>query len=95
MTSWHKIVLDKIPHGEDGWISNLTFEEASAIGKILVDKHYAICIIDGAFKETYDLRWIYAGDDGEFGSYKRIVFTNTDYLYDYPEALREESEEEE
>ena len=93
---WHKLCLEKIPHGEEGSI-NLTWEEAITWAKILEKKGYAILITSGDVDDEINVRWLYAGDvdNLDYADYQNVVFTNPEYLEGYPDAINEEYGEEE
>jgi len=94
--SWRKAVLDHIPHGEEGNIE-LNWNDTIAMQKILIENGYAVCITGGAFKDTYRLSWVYAGDvdDTKYADYDNVIFSSADYLEDYPEAVYHTEDEEE
>ena len=93
--SWRKAVLDHIPHGEEGNIE-LNWNDTIAMQKILIENGYAVCITGGAFKDTYRLSWVYAGDvdDTKYADYDNVIFSSADYLEDYPEAVYHTEDEE-
>ncbi len=94
--SWHKLCLEKVPHGEEGSI-NLTWEEAITWAKILEKKGYAVLITSGDVDDEINVRWLYAGDvdNLDYADYQNVVFTNPEYLEGYPDAINEECGEEE
>lgn len=88
LSSWYKTVLEKVPHGEEGMLGNLSFEEATQIMRILVDKGYAVCMSGGDIGNEYRISWLYAGGSGDlnWADYNQVVFTHADFLDDYINA---------
>lgn len=86
--SWKEAVLKHFPHGEDGQINGLNWEDATTIQKILLKYGYAVCMTDGDFDDEYKISWVFAGtvENLDYADYKQVVFTNIDYMEDYPEA---------
>ena len=93
--SWRKAVLDNIPHGQEGSLE-LNWDDMTTIQKILIENGYAVCITGGSFKDTYRISWLYAGDveDLKYADYDNVIFSQIDYLEDYPEAVYHADDEE-
>lgn len=89
--SWYETVLEKVPHGEEGYLANLDGNELMTMINLLNHKGYAVCVTSGDIGDTFNIAWIYAGDTGNlnYANYNNIAFTNIDYVDDYPKALNE------
>lgn len=92
---WYKSVLEHIPHGEEGSLQ-CSEEDVATLIKILLKRGYAVCLTGGDIGDDVCVRWVYAGDteDLNYANYDNVVFTNIDYLEDYPKALGQDTEEE-
>jgi len=93
---WFKTVLDHIPHGEEGSLE-CTEDEAITLSKLLIKKGYAVCLTGGDFGDEVRVNWLYAGSDEDlsYADYNNVVFSSTDYLYDWPQAIEYEFDEDE
>ena len=94
--SWRQAILEHVPHGEDGGLQ-LDREAAVTLCNILLDRGYAVCITGGDIGDDVFVHWIYAGniDNLSVADYNNVVFTNPDYIEDYPQAYYEEFKQEE
>lgn len=94
--SWRQDILEHVPHGEEGSLQ-LDREAAVTLCGILLGRGYAVCITGGDFDDDVSIHWVYAGSDSDLcmADYNNVVFTNADYLEDYPQAFYEEFEQEE
>ena len=94
--SWHKIVLEKMPHGEEGTIE-LNWDDAVTWAKILNRIGYAVLLTGGEFEGEVTVRWLYAGDTDNlsYADYGKVVFSSVDVFEDYPEAYNSEYGDEE
>ena len=85
--SWKEAILEHIPHGHEGELT-LNWEDAIALEKILIKNGYAVCITGGDMDDELRVSWLYAGtvESLDYADYEQVVFTNIDYINDYPEA---------
>ena len=90
-SSWHKMCLEKLPHGEDGQI-DLNWDDAVTWTKILNRHGYAVLFTGGDFENDVRVSWLYAGDSENLdrADYDLVVFSAPDYLEGYPDAVYEE-----
>lgn len=94
--SWKEAILEHIPHGHEGQI-DLSWEDAITWAKILNKKGYAVLFTGGDMDdEPVKVSWIYAGDTDnlDWADYDKVVFTNIDYIDEYPEAYHKEYNDE-
>lgn len=93
---WREAILNHIPHGEGGCLQ-LNKEDAIDMCRILLTNGFAVCLTGGDIGDEIAVRWVYAGSysDLNWADYNNVVFCSTDYLEDYPQALREQTVEEE
>lgn len=89
--SWYETVLEKVPHGEEGYLSNLDGNELMTMINLLNHKGYAVCVTSGDIGDTFNIAWVYAGDTGnlDYANYNNVAFTSIDYIDDYPRAFNE------
>jgi hypothetical protein len=94
--SWHKMCLEKIPHGEEGQI-DLSWDDAVVWAKILNRHGYAVLFTGGEMDGDVKVSWLYAGTEEnlDWADYDMVTFTSPDYLEGYPDAVNEEYGEEE
>ena len=92
---WKEAILKNVPHGEEGSLQ-VDEEDALVLMRVLLNRGYAICITGGDMGDDWNVHWLYAGDTGNlsWANYDNVVFTNPDYIEDYPQAIQEEYEEE-
>ena len=90
--SWKEAILEHIPHGEDGHLGNLKWEDAITLQKLLLKNGFAVCITGGDFEDEYVVAWVYAGDaqNLDYANYENVAFFHIDYLEEYPEAYYKE-----
>jgi len=95
-SNWHKMCLEKIPHGEEGQI-DLSWDDAVTWAKILNKQGYAVLFTGGDMLDDVKVSWLYAGaeDNLDLADYDNVTFTSPDYLEGYPDAINEEYGEEE
>lgn len=92
---WKEAILDHVPHGEEGDLQ-LNKEDAQTLCDILLHNGFAVCLTGGDFGDKINVHWLYAGSDEDlhWADYGKVVFTNIDYIDDYPQAYNEQIEEE-
>lgn len=90
--SWKEAILKNVPHGHEGQI-DLSWEDAITWAKILNKMGYAVLFTGGDMDDDVKVSWIYAGDTDnlDWADYDNIVFTNIDYIDEYPEAYYKEN----
>lgn len=93
---WHRLCLEKIPHGEEGQI-DLSWDDAVTWAKILNRAGYAVLFTGGEMEGDVKVSWLYAGTEEnlDWANYDMVTFTSPDYLEEYPDAINEEYGEEE
>lgn len=93
-SSWYETVLNHIPHGEEGSLSNLDGNELMTMINLLSHKGYAVCVTTGDMGDTFNIAWLYAGESGalNYASYNQVAFTHVDFMYDYPNAYNADTE---
>lgn len=74
-------VIKGIMDGQEGSL-NLSFDEAAALSKILLNRGYAVLLTGGDFKDEVRVDWKYAGNinDLKYADRKNIVFGSPDYV---------------
>jgi hypothetical protein len=84
---WKKAILENVPHGEEGYIC-LPWEDAITWAKILSKRGYAVLFTGGEMEDEVKVSWLYAGDSDnlDWADYDNVVFTNVDYIDEYPAA---------
>lgn len=93
--SWHRLCLEKIPHGEEGRI-DLNWDDAVTWAKILNKHGYAVLLTGGDMEDAVKVSWLYAGtvENLDWADYDMVTFTSPEYLEDYPDMINEEEENE-
>lgn len=88
---WKKAILENVPHGEEGYIC-LPWEDAITWAKILNKRGYAVLFTGGEMEDEVKVSWLYAGDSDnlDWADYENVVFTNVDYIDEYPAAYCKE-----
>lgn len=74
-------LFEKLHDGSDGRIQ-LPYEDACIFQKILISRGYAVLMGHGDIGDTYEVRWVYAGDvdNLDYANPNRVVFASEDYL---------------
>ena len=91
--NWKETILKNVPHGQEGQI-DLSWEDAITWAKILNKKGYAVLFTSGDMDDDVKVSWLYAGtvESLDYVDYDNVVFTNIDYIDEYPEAYYKDND---